>query len=298
MNLRRLETFYWAAKLGSFTAAAEKMNTTQSTISMRIQELEREFGVVLFDRTQRMARATELGRDLVSYVERLLDCAADMHERFASAESVTGTLRIGAAEVISISWLPTLIRRLQQRHPKVQLEIQEALTQDLEMKLEAGALDLVLAPGGAEHSRHAVTPLGSVEFTWMAHPSLGIPGEGLTPERLQQWPVIALSEESYHFASIEAWFQAGGARLGRMSVCKSMGVAALLAMAGLGATLLPARCFREELARRQLLQLRADPPFGPIPFRAMTSRRSLSRLAEEAAALAAETSDFNRAEAL
>ena len=55
MNLKQIETFYWAAKLGSFTAAAERLSATQSTVSMRIQELERDFGVALFDRRLRAA---------------------------------------------------------------------------------------------------------------------------------------------------------------------------------------------------------------------------------------------------
>jgi DNA-binding transcriptional LysR family regulator len=63
MNLRQVETFYWAAKLGSFSAAAERMNATQSTVSMRIQEIERDLGVALFDRVQRTARLTPKGRE-------------------------------------------------------------------------------------------------------------------------------------------------------------------------------------------------------------------------------------------
>ena len=65
MNFKKLETFYWAAKLGSFTAAAERMNATQSTVSMRIQELERELAVVLFDRSQRKARVTILVQGII-----------------------------------------------------------------------------------------------------------------------------------------------------------------------------------------------------------------------------------------
>lgn len=70
MNLRKLETFYWAAKLGSFTAASQRLNATQSTVSMRIQELEREFDVQLFDRSRRNARVTEIGREIIYYAER------------------------------------------------------------------------------------------------------------------------------------------------------------------------------------------------------------------------------------
>lgn len=293
MNLRRLETFYWAAKLGSFTAAAEKLNSTPSTVSMRIQELERELGVVLFDRTQRVARTTELGRDLVDYVQRVLRSAEEMRERVATTESTTGTLRIGVAEVISITWLPELISRLHARFPKVQIELEEALTRDLESKLYQNALDIILAPGeGSSAGCHAV-PLGQVEFGWMASPALGVPRRGrMRPAELERWPIIALSEESYHDSLLEHWFQAGGARFARIGTCKSMGVAASLAMSGLGVTLLPVRCYQTALAKHRLVRVETVPAFQPIPFRAMYTRPSINHIAEKAAELAGETSDF------
>ena len=75
-NLKQLETFYWAAKLGSFTAAAERLNYTQSTVSMRIHDLEQNLGVSLFDRSQRTARITSKGRDLLKHAEELLNLSA------------------------------------------------------------------------------------------------------------------------------------------------------------------------------------------------------------------------------
>src|SRR5262249_35910849 len=72
MNLRQLEPFYWVAKLGSFSAAADRLNATQSTVSMRIQDLERDFGHTLFDRGRRGARITAMGRELMRYAEEVL----------------------------------------------------------------------------------------------------------------------------------------------------------------------------------------------------------------------------------
>lgn len=51
MNLRFIEAFVWVARLHSFTAAAEKLYTTQAAISARIATLEEDFGVKLFERS-------------------------------------------------------------------------------------------------------------------------------------------------------------------------------------------------------------------------------------------------------
>ena len=58
INLRQLLALHWIERLGTFERAAEHLNTTQSAISKRIQELEASTGLQLFDRSQRGARLT------------------------------------------------------------------------------------------------------------------------------------------------------------------------------------------------------------------------------------------------
>lgn len=293
MNLRKLETFYWAAKLGSFTAAAQRLNATQSTVSMRIQELEREFAVTLFDRSQRAARVTTIGRELMQYAEQLLRTSAEMRERIAAAETMPGILRVGVAEVISITWLPRLVREVHQRFPKIRLELDEDLTQDLVNGLEQSSLDLIMAPGRVAGYHFNLISLGTVQFAWMASPSLGLPDGEITPRQLQDWPIVALARESYHHTSIEDWFRSGDARCQRIDTCKSTGVAASLARSGLGVTLLPVRCYQRELAAGQLKIVNAVPAFPPIEFTATCANDSFQPLARRVAALARETSDFD-----
>ena len=47
MTLKQLETFYWVCRLGGFAAAARHMHSTQSGVSMRIQDLESSLGVAV-----------------------------------------------------------------------------------------------------------------------------------------------------------------------------------------------------------------------------------------------------------
>lgn len=295
MNLRKIETFYWAAKLGSFTAAAQRLNATQSTVSMRIQELEREFAVPLFDRSQRAAHVTVRGRELMQYAEQLLRLVAEMRERISAAESMPGILRVGVAEVISITWLPRLVKDVHQRFPRVRLELEEELTEGLVDKLEQGALDLILAPGRVSGYHFNPVSLGTVQFAWMASPSLGLPDGRLKPRDLQNWPVIALAKESYHHRSIEDWFRSGDARCHRIDTCKSVGVAASLAQSGLGITLLPIRCYEKELAAGMLRIIDAAPVFPAIEFTATCANDSLQPLARRVARLAQTISDFDNA---
>ena len=80
MNLRFVETFLWVARLGSFNAAAERLNTTQAAVSNRIATLERDLGVRLFERDVRSVRLSAIGQRAVSKAEELVRVANAFRE--------------------------------------------------------------------------------------------------------------------------------------------------------------------------------------------------------------------------
>lgn len=293
MNIKQLETFYWAAKLGSFTAAAERMNSTQSTVSMRIQDLEQDFGVELFDRSQRTARVTARGRELIRYAEQMLNLSAEIRDRISAPGSIPGSVRLGVAEVVSVTWLPKLIRTLHERHPKIVLELDEALTEELFERLRAGQLDLILAPGRMPGYSLVTRSLGFVDFAWMASPDLAVQDGRLGPQDLQHFPIIALSPKSVHHTKTEDWFRSRGAFCQRLYTCKSFGVASSLAAAGLGITLLPIEQYRDWIEAGKLRIIDTDPPIAPVEFTAMIAMSGVQPLTELIADLARDVSTFD-----
>ena len=77
-----------------------------------------------------------------------------------------------------------------------------------------------------------------------------------------------------------------------MDTCKSVGVAASLAAAGLGITLLPVRCYRNDIAARRLRIVKTEPPMRPVEFNATYASDNLQPIVRAIADLAAEVSDF------
>jgi DNA-binding transcriptional LysR family regulator len=294
LNPRQLLSVYWSAKLGSFTAAAKRMHTTQSVISMRIRELEKELDILLFDRQQRAAALTAGGQRLLRYAEELLRLSSEARESVRGNFDTPSTIRLGIAEVVSVTWLPRLIQTMHQRFPRLRIELDEALTGDLLSRLREGALDLVFAPGRAGGKNLVSISLGKVRFAWMASPKLAIANRRLGPNELQKWPLIALSRESFHHAAIEEWFASAGARCERLDTCKSLGVAASLASAGLGLTYLPVRCYRREIADAQLQIVKTRPAAPPVEFAAFSSADTIDPFVRTVAELAVEISDFDK----
>lgn len=292
MNIKNLETFYWIARLGSFTAAAERVLATQSTVSMRIQELEKSLGVKLFDRSHRSSRLTPKGKELVLYVEQLIELTTEIQQRITPSESMSGLIRVGVVEIIAYTWLPRFIRTLRDSYPKVTLELEIALTAELVAKLANGSLDVIFALGSPPNANYVSESLGLIQLEWMANPELGIPHSTVAPKDLEPWPFITLNRLSYHHVAVQSWMKKNKVHCRKVIVCNSMTVAATLVSAGIGISLLPPLCYRREMQMGSLQVIRTTAGMRPVEFSAMYPVGALQPLAPLVTELAVRISDL------
>ena len=137
MNLKQLETLYWIERLGSFTAAAERLDATQSTVSARIQELEEFLGIKLFDHSRRVPKLTPKGKEMAAYSRRLIDLVGEMRARAAPESGVSGRVRVGVSELVARTWLPRFMKMLQDRHPNIVLELEIGISADIGARLRS-----------------------------------------------------------------------------------------------------------------------------------------------------------------
>ena len=105
-------------KLGSFRGAAQRLNTTQPAISQRIAQLEREMGVKLLNRDHRVASPTPSGRQMMIYAEKLIGLRAEMMAEVGDRTAMRGVLRLGVAETIVHTWLPRLVKSVNDGLPE------------------------------------------------------------------------------------------------------------------------------------------------------------------------------------
>ncbi len=294
MNLKRLETFVSVVQAGSFAAAAAQMNTSQSTVSMRIQELEQDLGVTLFDRGQRKARLSAKGRELLPFAESAVTLCAEIRRTIGAPDALSGVVRMGVAELVAVTWLPDLVSAIHSSYPNITLELDVSLTAELTDKLGAGDLDLALVPGTRFDAGLVAHDLGSVRFAWMASPSLKLPDGDLTPKELRQCPMLSLGERSYHYARTEQWLDGEGGRRRRPDICNSMSVVASLTAAGLGVSLLPPMCYTAEIASGRLRVLETRPDMTDVAFAAIYPKQRLGAIATLIASIAGSVSTFHR----
>lgn len=294
MNIKQLETFVRIVEHGSFANAAKALNTTQSTVSARVKELERYIGADLFDRSHHRAALTPRGHELFAFAKQLVDFAGSLTTQFRDPAAVTGLLRVGVVGVVANTWLPKLVAALRARYPGLSLRIDMSLTRALIERLRDGRLDVAIIAGELTEPGFRAESLGHDEFAWMASPRLGVPRRVLRPADLQAWPILSLSEDSFHYPVIERWFRDAGTFYRSAASCNNMEVIAELTAAGLGVSLLPRACYRAELAARRLVVLRTEPAIPRVPFSLIHRVDRPHPLVAPIAALAKQASELAR----
>jgi len=120
----RARAFLVTAEEGSLSAAARALGMTQPTLGRQVSALEKELGVVLFERAGQGLVLTPSGLELVEHVRAMGD-AANRVSLTASGQSqnIEGTVCISASEVHAVFLLPPIIAKLRQMEPKINIEI-------------------------------------------------------------------------------------------------------------------------------------------------------------------------------
>lgn len=151
MDLRSLEYFVAVVEELSFTRAAQRCQVSQPTISGQVQALERELGEALFDRTPRGIVPTEGGRTLLPYARRALRAVEDARAEFsARAGLLRGALHLGTGGGIEHTTVPTLLGRLRQRFPGIEVHVTEATSGPLLEMVLQGRLNAAVIARPAE----------------------------------------------------------------------------------------------------------------------------------------------------
>ncbi|MFC4307947.1 LysR family transcriptional regulator [Steroidobacter flavus] len=191
VSLARLVAFVAVAEAGSFTAAAERLNTTKSAVSQAVAVLERELGAQLLQRSTRKLAITEQGAAFLADCRALLtDAEAAMERARTGRAQPSGTLRLtsthGVAGLVA-GWIATY----RERYPAMRIDY---VPTDRKLDLIAERFDLSIRIGPMADSSLRAVVLEELELWPVAAPVyLARHGTPRKPADLSSHEWIALS---------------------------------------------------------------------------------------------------------
>ncbi|WP_413803372.1 LysR family transcriptional regulator [Streptomyces iranensis] len=142
---QHLLTLRAVVRTGSFVIAARELGYTASAISQQVSALEKETGLVLFEREAHGVRATAAAHRLVDLSVPVLAAMDDLgHQVRQLATGATARLRLGSFPTAGVRLVPPALSALTSAHPRAQVQLEEGEPEELVAALNAGDLDVAL----------------------------------------------------------------------------------------------------------------------------------------------------------
>lgn len=146
MTLRNLEIFVAVVELGSMSAAARELVITQSSVSQVILDIEKDYGINLFERFNRGLKLTPTGEEMLKYAKNIILLNKEL-DSVLNHESKVLRIRLGATATIGATVMKAIVLDLQREYPKIKCEVSVANTRTIEEKIMNNELDVGLVEG-------------------------------------------------------------------------------------------------------------------------------------------------------
>ena len=129
----------------SFSKAAKNLFISQPSLSAAVKKAETQIGFPVFDRSSNPIRLTELGKEYIRSIERIMEVEQGFENYVRDMQELkSGRIAIGATNLFASYVLPPLLSRFTDAFPMIHVDLVEAPTAELGEKLFSGTLDLMI----------------------------------------------------------------------------------------------------------------------------------------------------------
>ena len=256
LNFNHLQYFWSVAHEGSLTRAAERMNLSQSALSVQIQKLERQIGHPLFDRLGKKLVLTEAGKIALDYADTVFKAGNELISTLRGRPLANRQiLRVGALTTLSRNFQLEFLRPLVGR-ADVELIVRSGTLRDLIAQLETHAIDVVLANSAAPRDNRSLLRnhlLNEQPVSLVGRPPLRKPRFRF-PNDLRTEPILLPSLDSDIRVAFDRILELAGIHPNILAEVDDMAMLRLLARERDGVTLVPPIVVRDELKTGILIE--------------------------------------------
>lgn len=261
MDLKYLTTFKTIVDEGSFTAAAEKLHYTQSTITFQIGQLEEELSVKLFEKIGRRMVLTSAGKDLIPKVDEVFHAVNKLQYLNSNIFDCEGELHIGVAETYLCYKLPQILKTVVSKAPKAKLHIHSMNCYDIRNRLIDGTLDVGIFYqdiGGYEENL-TIQPMESFPVVLVSSPNIAKRFSDFTTPNQQHKVPLIINEPNCIFRQIfEKYLRDSSIILDYTIELESIATIKNLVQNDVGVSFLPRFVVEEELQSGALVKIETN----------------------------------------
>lgn len=241
METDLLKNFLVLVETKNFTKASEKLNCSQSALSLQIKRLEELIGKPLFLRDKRNVILTHEGEELIAYSEQLIHIESNLFTHFHESP-IEGEVYFGTPEDLATTYLPNILANFVRSYPEISLNVRCEFSVNLLKEFEQRNYDVILIKQDTIHPYKGSEELWKESLAWVS-------GKNAPPFVSKSAPlplILAPSPCVYRQRAIDSLNQAG---IAWKVVYQSPSLSGTLALvrSGLGISILPTNMITKDL---------------------------------------------------
>ncbi|WP_139652667.1 LysR family transcriptional regulator [Raoultibacter phocaeensis] len=241
-SLEELIVFKDVVSTGNITRTSQRLHMSQPSVSIQIQNLEKEYGVQFFDRTNRGVKLTECGEVFYHYVEEIIQLTFEAREAIAQTSSChSGDIHVGATFTIGEYLLPFIVREYCSDQGDTGIDAKIADTEVLARDVLDRKLHVALIEGPVPKEPNftvetfwhdELVVIVPIEHPWCEAETIGF--EELTTERLitreqgsgtRKVMELAFARNGFNYADLNIRLELGSTQAIKQAVRCGMGIA-------------------------------------------------------------------------
>ena len=291
VEIDQVETFVAVVRGGGFTKAGSLLHLSQPAVSRRLELLERELGAPLFERIRSGAILTEAGRTFLPHAEALLASMRDGLDSVRALHQVDrGMITLALVGTLASTTLTGCLQRFRDAHPRVELRLRTALSQEVSVLVRRGDATLGLRYGGDPHPDMVTVSVYDEVMMVVCSPRHRLAERrSVAPSALgtERWVAFPPRNDAFYEPypwSLQNRLAAWALHPAQIVPIDSLTAQKRMVEAGFGLALLPESSVDEEIRAGTLCALRAPALRVTIPVALIHRRRAFQSGATRALA--------------
>lgn len=261
-NLEWYRVFFWVAKTGSLSRAADRLYITQPAVSHTIKQLEGKLGGQLFFRTSKGVKLTAEGEVLFRYVEQAFSFMEIGEKAIAEMHSLhSGEINIGASDTLCKYYLLPYLEHFHQRYPDIRIRVTNRTTPETLALLKEGKIDFGIVNLPASDKQIDFRPSSPIQDCLVGGNRFNdLAGSPLFLENINDYPLLLLEPGGSTRRFIDEYAAENGITLKPEFELGSIDLLVQFARSGFGLALVIRNYVEEELRSGVLVEIPLTPP--------------------------------------
>lgn len=260
MNTKNLITLKTILETGSFQKAANKLNYTQSTVTFQIKQLEEELSLKLFEKIGRKMNLTQAGKEILPYINEILQGVEQINNYGKSLSEITGTLKIAVPDSILIYNMQPFIQAFLHEAPNIQLVINSIQSGEINQSVADGTADIGINCE-KEHYPDSIVhrKLGTYQILLVASPLADRNlMDFITPHQRKPFSLICNEPDGYYQKDMDKYLSDKDIVLDPYMKVQSIEAVKQCVINNLGLAVVPSYSVETELKNASLVPIKTE----------------------------------------